>query len=161
MKYVFWFFIFISSYSVMSDECPPGESLVAKCILPGKVERNALICYKEKSPVSLSYYFIKNKHTDLKVDFSESRKLNRWIDEGTYTRYFWFSRGEYRYIIGVPQETVGAVSFLWVMKSKDETIVSKSCMENSFGNKDVDHPYIYDVPYTKGKDNGFPFLPIE
>ena len=150
--------LLLASAAHATDSCPSGEKLVAECILPGKIERKASICFSKGQTTSLSYYFKKGENTELEVNFSEKNKLNRWTDDGTYTRYFWFTRGAYSYIIGVPQETLGAVSFLWVKRKGDTKISDKGCVSNSFGDKDVSHPYIKDIPSSETKGKGFPFF---
>ena len=161
MKNIAWFIFLMTACSVVIAECPPGEKLIAECVLPGAIEKQAMICYRKEKPVKLSYYFNNNEKTELEVNFGEKRKLSRWVDEATYTRYLWFTKDSYQYVIGVPQETPDAVAFLWVIRNNDKVIMSKNCLENSFGDKDERHPYIKDVSSTEGESSGFPFMSVK
>ena len=156
MKSIYAIILFGTNAAYAAGSCPSGQKLIAECSLPGKVERKALICYSLEKPTSLTYFFKRKGHVELEVKFSEKNKLKRWTDETTYTRYFGFYRGSYSYTIGVPQETPGALAFLDV-KNGDTLLSTTDCLSNSFGEKDVAHPYIENVPDLKVRENHFKF----
>lgn len=156
MKSIYVILLFITNSAYAIDGCPSGQKLIAECTLPGKIERRALICYTLEKPISLTYYFKKNGHVDLEVNFSDKNKLKRWVDDATYTRYFGFHRGSYSYTIGVPQETPGALAFLDIKKA-GALLSTTDCLSNSFGEKDIAHPYIENIPDIKVRENNFKF----
>ena len=156
MKSIYAILFFATNAAYAVGGCPSGQKLIAECSLPGKVERKALICYSQEKPTSLTYFFKRKDHVELEVNFSEKNKLKRWTDEATYTRYFGFHRGSYSYTIGVPQETPGALAFLDI-KKEDNLLSTTDCLSNSFGEKDVVHPYIENIPDVKVRGNHFKF----
>lgn len=64
----------------------------------------------------MCYIFKKGSSTELDVDFNSQNKLKRWVALGTYTTYLGFSRGEYSYVISVPEERPGVVAQFDVKK---------------------------------------------
>ena len=157
MKYIFIVMLFFLNAAFAEISCPSGERLVAECALPSKkLEKKALICYRTTQPISLTYYFKRGQNVELEVKFNELNKLKRWLDKGTYTRYFGFSRGSYAYVIGVPEEKPGAVAFIDIKKDKS-LLSSTDCLTNSFGDKDVEHPYIAIIQDEIVRANNFEF----
>lgn len=142
-------------FPAYATECRTGETLIASCSLPGTTARVADFCINKKTN-SIYYAFSKGGRVELKVDFNENEKLKRWVDKWTYTTYFGFSQGKYDYILGVPEEKPGAVAFLKIKKD-GESLSTKSCNANSFGEKNVVSNKIEDVPDANVRDNGFKF----
>lgn len=155
MKKTILIVLLMSAFNAYSDECNVGEVLVASCVLPGKTQRVAVFCANKKNN-TVYYFFRKGAVKNLTVNFNVSSKLKRWLDQGTYTTYFGFKRGGYSYVLGVPEESPGALAFLDVKKD-GVTITSKECNENSFGEKDIKSNAIEDVPDSSVRDNGFKF----
>jgi len=141
------------SYS-HGDVCDFGETVVELCNLTGKINSTVVFCANGDQEVR--YLFKKNDSVELEVDFDATNKLKRWMDLGTYTTYFGFNKGGYSYVLGVPEEKLGAVAFLDVKKN-GKIISSKECSSNSFGEKNVQNKSIEDVLDSSVKDNAFRF----
>lgn len=155
MKKIIFITIMMFTFNVYSTECNTNDVLIASCNLSGKTKRVAIFCADEKTD-TVYYTFKKGNTPELTVNFSEKRKLKRWVDQGTYTTYFGFTRGEYSYVMGVPEERPGATAFLDIKKG-GETISSKECDSNSFGEKDVKNSSIEDVLDSSVRNNSFKF----
>ncbi len=140
---------------VYADECANNEILIASCTLSGKVTRVAKFCADPQSD-TIKYTFKKGGASELTVDFNSHNKLKRWVDLGTYTTYLGFSRGEYSYVLSVPEERLGAVAQLDVKKN-NKIISSKQCDSNSFGEEGVKINSIEDVQDSSVRGNGFKF----
>jgi hypothetical protein len=156
MRFLIFFLIILFSGTSYSVDCKSGEFLVARCSLSEKDKRVASICYKSGKKDSLTYYFQRNNHIELEVIFSDGEKLKRWIDRATYTTYFGFSRGDYSYVIGVPEEKPNAVAFLDI-KKRGVILNTHNCLTNSFGKKNIKHPYIEDIADNIVRANNFLF----
>lgn len=151
--------IFILAALMMShayaDECASNEILIASCTLSGKLKRMAIFCADPQSD-TIKYTFKKGNASELIVDFNYQKKLKRWVDLGTYTTYLGFNRGEYSYVLSVPEERPGVVAQLDV-KRKNKIISSKQCDSNSFGEANIKMNSIEDVKDGAVRDNGFLF----
>jgi hypothetical protein len=155
MKKLLLFFLLIHSYQSYANECSPNETMIASCTLTGKYKRVAVFCANKKT--DRIYYFFKRKgRVELKVEFSVSRKLKRWVDQWTYTTYFGFGQGKYDYVLGVPEEKPGAVAFLNIKKN-GESLSLNNCDSNSFGDKDIKSNSIEDVLDATVRDSNFRF----
>lgn len=137
-----------------ASPCVGDEVPMAYCLLPGDVKRRASICTDKLG--NLYYRFTRNGKTELKVNFNRNHKLRRWVDKATYTTYFGFSKGEYSYVIGVPEEKPNARAFLEVTK-KSKIIFTQNCVENFFGEKHIKNNFIEDVPDDYVRKNNFAF----
>ncbi|MCX0501614.1 hypothetical protein [Erwinia billingiae] len=155
MSRFLFFLIMIYIYPSHAAECRGGETLIASCILPGEREKKAEFCINKKTN-SIYYAFKMGPDVQLKVDFTENRKLKRWVDKWTYTTYFGFNQGRYDYILGIPEEKFEAVAFLKIKKD-GKTLSAKSCRNNSFGEKGILSNKIEDVSDEKVRGSGFNF----
>ncbi|MDN0110114.1 hypothetical protein [Yersinia mollaretii] len=155
MKRLLFTFLLVPAYQTYAAECSSDETMIASCTLSGKMQRVAAFCTNEKTD-TLYYVFRNGEDIELKVDFSESRKLKRWVDKWTYTTYFGFSQGKYDYVLGVPEEKPNAVAFLNIKKD-GESVSIKNCNFNSFGEKDIKNNSIDDVSDSSVRNNGFKF----
>ncbi len=155
MKIILFTLFLMYSLHSNADECGLDEIMIASCALKGNTHRTASFCVNEKKGY-LYYSFKRNKKEELRVNFSQDRKLKRWVDQWTDTTYFGFSRGEYDYVLGVPEEKLDAVAFLDVKKNGD-SLVLNSCISNSFGSKDVKSSSIEDVSDSSVRDNNLKF----
>lgn len=152
--YIFVFMMFSISYA-NANECANNETLIASCLLSGKVSRIATFCAKPKDE-TIKYTFKKGVKKELVVGFDSKNKLKRWVDLGTYTTYLGFSRGEYSYILSIPEEKPGVVAQLDVKKN-NKLISSKQCDSNSFGDEGIKMNSIEDVSDDLVRDDGFKF----
>lgn len=155
MRRLLFVVLIMFAHQAYSSECSADETVVSSCTLPGKTPRVAAFC-ANKNNSTIYYSFEKNNQTELRVDFSTTRKLKRWVDKWTYTTYFGFSQGKYDYILGVPEEKPNAVAFLNIKKD-GKSISTSNCNSNSFGEKDIKNFNIEDVPDSSVRDNGFKF----
>ncbi|MGK2890066.1 hypothetical protein [Klebsiella michiganensis] len=155
MKIVLFIVFFTFSIHSFAGECNQDETLIASCDLKGKTRRVAAICLNKKTE-HLYYSFNNNGRVELSVDFTQGRKLKRWVDRWTYTTYFGFIRGGYSYVLGVPEERPDAVAFL-DLKKNGNSLSLIDCRTNSFGEKDVKNKNIDDIPDDEVRDNGFNF----
>jgi len=155
MKKSLFGLLLLSACQTNASECNPGETMIASCTLSEKTQNIAAFCTNEKAD-TLYYFFRENENTQLKVEFSASRKLKRWVDKWTYTTYFGFSQGKYDYILIVPEEKPNAVAFLNIKKD-GVSISMKKCNSNSFGEKDIQSNKIEEVLDAAVRDNGFKF----
>jgi len=153
-KLIFLLAVLMMSHAY-ADECASNETLIASCTLSGKVKRMATFCADPQSD-TIKYTFKKGSVSELIVDFNSQNKLKRWLDLGTYTTYLGFNRGEYSYVLSVPEERPGVVAQLDV-KRNDKIISSKQCDSNSFGEEDIKMNSIEDVKDSSVRDNGFLF----
>ncbi|WP_312226628.1 hypothetical protein [Pseudescherichia sp.] len=153
-KFLFLAMISASFYSY-ANECKHGETLIASCEISGKESHIATFCANEKND-TIRYDFIKGTTSELTISFDIKNKLKRWVDLGTYTTYLGFSRGNYSYILKVPEEKPGAVALLDVKKN-DSVISSKRCDSNSFGEENIKMNSIEDVSDSSVRNNGFSF----
>lgn len=155
MKEILFITIIAASFYSYANECKPGEILIASCEISGKESHIATFCANEKDD-TIRYSFIKGATSELNVSFDINKKLKRWIDLGTYTTYLGFSRGDYSYVLKVPEEKPGAVALLDVKKN-GSVISSKRCDSNSFGEEDIKMNSIEDVSDSSVRNNGFSF----
>jgi hypothetical protein len=139
--------------------CDSDEIMVASCVLNEKKRRVLSFC-SSADKKTIVYRFGVEQKIDLINDFSVRSPVSRWIDKWTYTTYLGFRVNEYSYVLGVPQEKYGARAFLEVAKN-DVALMDRSCLENSFGEKDLDSEAIMDVEDRIVRDNKFLFPPIE
>ncbi|GAA0480545.1 MULTISPECIES: hypothetical protein [Tatumella] len=153
-KYIFVFMMFSISYANAS-ECAKNETLIASCSLSGKLSRIATFCAKPKNGM-IKYTYKNGMETELVVDFDFENRLKRWVDLATYTTYLGFSRGEYSYILSIPEEKPGVVAQLDVKKN-NKIISSKQCDSNSFGDEGIKMNSIEDVSDDVVRDGGFKF----
>ncbi|VEA64678.1 Uncharacterised protein [Serratia plymuthica] len=155
MKNLFFILAITASFHSYANECKPGETLIASCNFSGKAIRAAVFCANEKND-TIRYTFSKGSTSELNVNFDTQNKLKRWVDLGTYTTYLGFNRGEYSYVLRVPEEKPGAVALLDVKKNGD-TISTKRCESNSFGEKNIKMNSIDDVADSSVRNNEFKF----
>src|SRR5471030_2293517 len=143
MKKIVCIFAIISVTYSFADECNVDETLVASCNLSGKVQRSAVFCAK-KNNNTIKYTFKRGDKPELEVDFNPQNKLKRWVDLGTYSTYLGFNKGQYSYVLIVPEERPNVVALLEVSRN-GEIISTKGCDSNSFGKKDIKSNSIEDM----------------
>lgn len=149
--------IYSASSSAEPNLCTSTEVEIASCELNEKKSRNLSFC-ADIDNKTISYRFGSRTKKELNIVFSSQAPLSRWVDTATYTVYFGFRRGEYSYVLGIPQETFGAKAFLIVTKN-NKTLTDTECTDNSFGEKNWDSDSIQDVDDASVRNNDFLFPP--
>lgn len=155
MKKVVLICAFLSVPYSFADECNAGDILVASCNLPGEIQRHASFCAEKDSDV-IKYLFRRDNKLELEVDFNSRNKLKRWVDLGTYSTYLGFKKGQYSYVLIVPEERPNAVAILKISKG-GEAISTKRCDSNSFGEVEIKSNSIEDVLDATVRNDGFEF----
>lgn len=153
-KIVFICAVMLVPYS-FANECNTDEILVASCNLSGEIQRSALFCAKKNND-KIRYSFKRGNVSELVVEFNSQNKLKRWVDLGTYSTYLGFNKGEYSYVLIVPEERSGAVALLEVSRN-GEKINTRRCESNSFGEQHLKKNSIQDVLDETVRNNGFKF----
>ncbi|MEA9393394.1 hypothetical protein SJI19_23140 [Acerihabitans sp. TG2] len=111
---------------------------------------------KKNNYNTIKYTFKRGDKPELEVEFNPKNKLKRWVDLGTYSTYLGFNKGQYSYVLIVPEERSNVVALLEFSKN-GERISTKRCDSNSFGKKDIKSNSIEDMPDATIIDNGFTF----
>jgi len=141
--------------------CAENEKEVASCLLEGPEPKVMSFCADRLGVTS--YYLRVNKKIEKDIKFSSQRQLYRWQDSDTYVTFLGFDQDGYSYVLGVPQETLGAKAF-WLTKRSGEPLdfnAPEFCTHNSFGDKDIVNGTIMDIEDRIVRDNKFLFPPIE
>ena len=143
-------FILCSAFSHITPAstiapCDMGEIVVVECVLE-KSQKTLSIC-ASKDGKSAQYKFSNKTTTELRVDFSAASPVFRWMNSDTYVTFFGFINDKHTYLIGIPQETLNAKSFLMVQKSHlpQDLNAIRFCTTNSFGHKKWSSNAIKDV----------------
>lgn len=148
------------SVSVLASEdisCFKNETLIAGCHLDEQKQRSVSLC-SSANKETITYRFGTPEKDEMAQTFRATRPLFRWIDKATYTTYFGFRTGEYGYVVGVPQQTFGAIAFLEVLKL-NKTIMSKTCTANSFGSERLKNVAIKELDDGSVRAQHFSFPP--
>lgn len=139
---IYLFALFYNSFA-HANYCMNDDVLIAGCQINGKDFKEAYICSAKNGKTGY-YFFKKDKKIEMSVQFNKNKKLQRWLDKGTYTTYFGFLNGDYAYIIGVPEENFDAKAFLNVKKN-NTYLMARECNSNSFGDKENKGDFIEEV----------------
>ncbi|WP_223515943.1 hypothetical protein [Pseudomonas sp. GL-R-26] len=144
-------------YACEVDLCKADEMVIASCRLSEAKGRVVSFCASANKK-TISYRVGSNSDLEMNIQFSNKKPVSRWLDVGTYTTYFGFRRAAYSYVLGVPQESLGARAFLEVAKN-DKILTSVDCVDNSYGEKNIDSEAIINVQDDLVRSNGFLFPP--
>lgn len=151
-------FYSLSALTDTTEGCILNDVVVVECVL--EKSRKTLSVCASKDGKSAHYKFSHQGKTELRVDFSTTSPLFRWVNSDSHVTFFGFIKNNYTYLIGVPQETLDAKSFLMVQKSHLPQNLSliKFCTTNSFGEKHWPSTAIKDVNEKVLSDN-YIFMP--
>ncbi|GAB3050478.1 hypothetical protein GCM10027155_15660 [Acinetobacter apis] len=151
---------FLFMYSALAKNlCFSKETEIMACQLNESKKRNISICYnKEKDQAS---YRIGTDINNLEMtkEFTKGEPLLRWLDSSNNT-IFGFKNSSYFYRITVPEENLGAQSFLTVLDKNKKELMLKICVSNSFGEKKQKTQSVIDVDnktVEKDINNSIPF----
>jgi len=144
-------------YSAEMTLCAHNEIMVASCNLDENKNRTLSFCSDATQKI-MFYRFGTASDIELEVVFSDKNPVSRWVDIATYTTFLGFRIDKYTYTLGVPEERFGAKAFLEITKN-NETIMTRNCLENSFGEKKLTNTSIFEVDDSKVRNNKFIFPP--
>lgn len=147
----------IPLFSAEINLCAPDEIMIASCHLSEKKRRAVSFCASADKSI-INYRFGLRPDITMASSFSNAVPLYRWEDAATYTVYLGFREGNYSYVFGVPQETLGARAFLSVAKN-NKSSMSLLCINNSFGEKRFKSEAIIDVADNIVRNADFIFPP--